>query len=139
MKLVVDANVLFSLLIKESKTAELFLNFSLELYTPEFVLEEFENHKEEILGKTQRSEEEFNYIFESIKQIVKVVHIQDFKYYRDYFEEAKKISPDENDIDYFVLALKLDCGIWSNDKKLKEQNFVEVYSTEEIIRRLETK
>jgi predicted nucleic acid-binding protein len=39
MKLVVDANILFSLLIKQGKTAELFLNLSLELYAPEFLLD----------------------------------------------------------------------------------------------------
>ncbi|MBT5021736.1 hypothetical protein HOK51_08530 [Candidatus Woesearchaeota archaeon] len=46
---------------------------------------------------------------------------------------AKIICPDENDVDYFALALKLNCAIWSNDKKLKNQNSIIVYSTEELI------
>ena len=50
------------------------------------------------------------------------------------FLKQKKISPDINDTEYFALALKLKCSIWSNDKKLKKQNKVKVYSTEEIVR-----
>lgn len=45
MKLVVDANILFSCLIKEGKTIELFLNPFLKLYAPEFILREFEKYK----------------------------------------------------------------------------------------------
>ena len=33
-----------------------------------------------------------------------------------FFDEAKKISPDRDDVDYFTLALKFYVGIWSNDK-----------------------
>jgi len=49
-----------------------------------------------------------------------------------FIDEAMNICPDENDIQYFALALKLNIPIWSNDKKLKEQNKVKVYSTEEL-------
>lgn len=46
---------------------------------------------------------------------------------------AKEISPDKNDIAYFALALKLKCPIWTNDKKLKDQDEIKVYSTSELI------
>jgi predicted nucleic acid-binding protein len=35
-------------------------------------------------------------------------------------ERAREICPDENDGDYFAVALELNCAIWSNDKKLKD-------------------
>ena len=47
-------------------------------------------------------------------------------------KEAEEISPDEKDILYFALALKLKCGIWSNDKRLKQQDQVRIYSTAEL-------
>src|SRR3989344_5942325 len=50
--------------------------------------------------------------------------------------EAEKISPDKKDVLYFALALKLKCGIWSNDKKLKTQNKVKVYSTEDLLKEI---
>jgi len=56
----------------------------------------------------------------------------DFSYYELFITEAEKISPDKKDSDYFALALKFDCAIWTNDKKLREQERVKIYSTEEI-------
>ena len=50
-----------------------------------------------------------------------------------FIELANKISPDQNDADYFALALKLNCPIWSNDKRLANQNTVKVYSTKELV------
>ena len=34
---------------------------------------------------------------------------------------------------YFALALRRNSPIWSNDKKLKEQNKILIYSTKDII------
>jgi len=50
-----------------------------------------------------------------------------------FIAEAKEICPDPNDIDYFALALKMNCALWSNDKALKQkQNILEIYSTEDM-------
>ncbi|MBI2152065.1 hypothetical protein HYU21_05030 [Candidatus Woesearchaeota archaeon] len=35
---------------------------------------------------------------------------------------------------YFALALKLNCALWSNDKKLREQSEVKVYNTYELVK-----
>jgi len=129
MKLVVDANVLFSALIKEGKTRELLLMPSLNLFTPQFILEEFEKYKQEILKKTKREEEEFIEIFNLFSKIINIVPEEDFI---EYINEAEEITPDPNDVMYFALALKLGCSIWSNDKKLKIQDKIKVYSTEEL-------
>ena len=53
--------------------------------------------------------------------------------YNEFLSMAVEISPDKDAIDYFALALKLNCAIWSNDKKLKEQTKVKVYSTHELM------
>ncbi len=55
---------------------------------------------------------------------------------RSFIDLAEKISPDPDDVLYFATALKLDCGIWSNDKELKNQNHVKVYSTSDLIKML---
>ncbi len=49
-----------------------------------------------------------------------------------YVEEAEKITPDPDDMAYFALALKLNCAVWSNDKKLKEQYKITVYHAHEL-------
>ena len=55
---------------------------------------------------------------------------------RSFLDLANKISPDIDDAQYFATALKLNCAIWSNDKELKNQNHVKVYSTSDLIKML---
>jgi len=130
MNLIVDANVLFAALLKEGKTIEILLNPFFNFYSPEFIFEEFEKYKEELLAKTHRTQEEFSELLEDLEEIINIIPRED---YRDKFDLGKEISPDENDFYYFALALKLNCAIWSNDKKLKEQTKVKVYLTEELV------
>lgn len=130
MELVLDANILFAAIIKDSKTTELLLDPRVKLYLPEFALQEFAKYEKELLQKTNRTKEEFEEILAIIKKIVRIVPKEEF---RNKIREAAKICPDRGDIDYFALALKLNIPIWSNDKKLKKQNNVKIYSTEEIM------
>ena len=59
MKLVVDANILFAALIKESFTAELLLRDKLNFFAPEFLFDEFGKYENYILEKTKRSKKEY--------------------------------------------------------------------------------
>lgn|SRR3989344_2442654 len=129
MDLIIDANILFAALIKDSLTVDLIFNENLHLFAPEFLLEEFYKHKQEILNKTKRTEQDFEEIFNILKQIITIIPKEEFI---ERFEDAFKISPDKNDSYYFALALKFNIGIWSNDNDLKKQNKVKIYTTFEI-------
>lgn len=130
MDLVVDANILFSVLIKKGKTEELIFETDLHLFAPEFIFEEFENYREEILGKTERTNEEFEELVNILKRKIMAIPNEETEI---YIPEAEQICPDKKDIDYFALALKLKCPIWSQDKELKEkQKVVKIYSTEDL-------
>ncbi|MEW5996835.1 MAG: PIN domain-containing protein [Candidatus Micrarchaeota archaeon] len=130
MQLVVDANILFAALIKDSKTIELLFSDFAMFFAPEFILEEFQKHRDEILQKTSRSPEEFDSVFEILKEVIIVVPKED---YEGMLPAADKIAPDPKDAPYLALALKLNIPIWSNDKRLKTQNEVNVYSTKELL------
>ena len=52
MILVLDANIIFSTLIKMSKTLDLILDYDLELYSPDFIFEEFIKYKDVISRKS---------------------------------------------------------------------------------------
>jgi len=130
MIIVIDANIIISALVKDGKSAELLVNPVLELYAPEFFMEEIIKYKDEILGKTHRNLEGFSLILSEILLLTKIIPKSDFG---DYIDEVRLFSPDEKDNTYLALALKLNCPIWSNDKGLKEQTRVKIYSTEEII------
>ncbi|MFH1751572.1 MAG: PIN domain-containing protein [archaeon] len=130
MQLIVDANILFSALIKNSFTRKIFYRENLEFFAPEFLLIELEKYKEEIISKAKISSDDFDLLLESFFELITFVELDA---YVGLLPKAKSISPDENDSPYFALALRLSCNIWSNDKKLKNQEYVKVYSTSDLI------
>ena len=132
MDLVVDANEIFAALIKESKTYELIFDEKLHLFTTEFFFTEFNKHSKEIREKTEKTEEELNNLLDVLKKKIILIPLEELL---PYVDEAEKISPDPDDVAYIALALKLKCDIWSQDRKLKEnQNKVQVYSTEDLVK-----
>lgn len=133
MKFTIDANPLFSALIKDGVTATVIVNEYIELSAPEFLFDEFLEHKEEILAKTKRSEQELNELIDNLKSIIHIVPKREFE---PFIKEAKQLTSDEDDVPYLAVALKLNVPIWSNDKKLKCQHKVKVYSTEDILKEI---
>ncbi|MBS3163575.1 hypothetical protein J4427_02690 [Candidatus Woesearchaeota archaeon] len=133
MEFILDANILFSALIKDSHIRHFLLFSNLSFYISEFTLEEINEHIEIIKEKTGLSASEIKDILDYIIAYsnIKIIPLEDFK---DYIKQAKTICPDPDDIMYFALALKLKCPIWSNDKKLKNQNIVEIYSTKQLLK-----
>ncbi len=131
MRLVVDANVLFSFFKKESKTRRLILNFEiLEPVTPSFCIEELNKHKRLICEKSKLSDSEFEEVLNDLLISVKVFSLSE---YRESLSDAKTISPDPDDIDLFALALKLNCPIWSQEKTFKSQSRIKVFSTSDLL------
>ena len=135
MKLIVDANVLFSALIKDGLTAELLISDKLQLFAPEFLFTEFAKYEDLILRKTHRNEEEFNNFLGILKEQIFIVPKKEII---PFMDEADKNSPDPKDKLYLALAIALKSSIWSNDKKLKQgQDKITVFSTEELLKRTE--
>lgn len=134
ISLVVEANVIFSALIKQSHNFRLIYilrESGIKLYSPEFVFDEIKKREERILkfSKLGRDELRFvsNKLFESIKTIPK-------SEYESFLEVAGQIFPKHpKDMPYFALALNLDSPLWSNEKLHKQQSKVKVYSTSELL------
>jgi len=133
MDLVVDANILFAILIKESCIEDILFNDSLRAYCSEFTFIEIDKHLHEILDKSSREEEDVMRLLAILRKKITFVPLEDFAVNLD---KAESLSPDPDDLVYFALALKLNCAIWSNDKQLKKQNEVPVYNTQELIQML---
>ena len=131
MELIVDANVLFSALIAlNNKTAEILFSDEVTLYAPEYLLSELAEHKEEILEKSGLNEEDLEIFISLICTRIKLIDFMEFK---RYIKEALTITPDEDDSEYLALALKLNCAVWSNDQKLKNQHKIKVITTSELV------
>ena len=131
MEMVIDANILISALISAAgKTYDLIFNERIKLFSPEFLLEEFEKHKNEILKKSGLSDSDFKLFLSLISSEIGFVSKSEFE---KFISEASEITPDPDDTEYVALAMKLKCSIWSNDKRLKGQNKVRVYNTSELL------
>ena len=133
MDLVVDANIIFAALIKEGKTHELIFDETLHLFTAEFFFSEFDKYAEELQNKSGKTKKDFDKLTEIIRRRITLLPLEEIA---PYLDEAEKLCPDPDDVAYFALALKLKCPIWSNDKALKKQEKIKVYSTEEIAKML---
>ncbi len=131
MLLVVDANILFAALIKSGFTRSIFLLADHEFFAPEFSVQEFKKHLDELQKKTGLEKEKLEEIFDELIESagIKLVPFEDFENKKSL---AENISPDLDDVAYIALALHLDCDLWSNDKALKKQSQVKIISTKEL-------
>jgi predicted nucleic acid-binding protein len=132
-KIVLDSNVLFSALIKDSTTRKLILEYDGKFLFPEFIFREMEKHKGMLISKSGLPKDEFDALLSII--LAKVTIIPDSmlkKQKKDALVLAKKT--DVNDVFFFACALTYKKSIlWSNDKRLKEQAKVRVLNTKEIM------
>ena len=138
MKLVVDSNILFTFWEK-SVFRELCNKEELELYAPEYALEEINKYKEDIIKKAKITKKEFN---ERKLILVKIVNFMPLDKYMIQFNTVKnlekKFTKEEYeelmlDIDFLSLALELKSPLWTHDQLLKKQNRIPILTTKEII------
>jgi len=137
MRLIIDANVVFSALLSKGKPLQVFEdNFLLnkfEFISPEYLFVEIEADMKRILEYSHYSPEEFSRVFSFLKKSIELMPNESYK---DKTEEAGKIAPHKEDIPYVALSLKLDCEILSGDKPLKERMPKKVITPAEAVIRL---
>ena len=128
--LVVDTNQIIAILIKQGKPLNILLIQELELVAPILLFDELQRNIRIIHKKSSLEQEEIERFIQILKKRIKIIPEKKFLKFR---KEAKQICPDKKDIEYFALAIYMNCPIWSNDKKLKNQNKIKIYSTHELI------
>lgn len=128
MELVVDANIAFSLLKKGSFSKKLLRRYKLDLYSHPVILDELDEHPEELCMNLKVSLDKFNRIREIFSKLVNLKT----KPSPQQLNRARSLISDPDDAPYLALAFKLGIGIWSNDPHLKEQSVVEVFRTDEL-------
>ena len=132
MQLVIDANIVFAVLIKRGFSLQMLLEMSdkgAELYSPAWLEEELENGKEKLLKYSKLDESKLDFFIETI--LGKII-VEPLAGYRKYSPAANEIAPHPEDAPYFALALAKACPIWSNEKAFKLQSKVKVLSTHEL-------
>ncbi len=133
MKLVIDANILFSF-FRDNPVRFIIINASLiklQLFSPAHVLEELNKNIQDLVKYTKLSSLEISSIIEELKSVISIMPSQE---YNEFGSEAKKLSPHKSgkDTPYFALALKLNCAIWSNEPAFKKQSRIKIFNTKEL-------
>jgi len=121
MKLVLDTNVVISAILRNSATRQLLVHPALELYAPDHLFEEIEEHKDEILEKAGITTAEFVKFVSSLEKLVKILPR---RAYAEFLDEAKTAIADPDDAPFLAAAMALgapsgkegDCDIWTSDK-----------------------
>jgi predicted nucleic acid-binding protein len=138
MKLVIDANVVISALIADSKTRELIVTLEPELLTPAFVYDEIENYEELIVEKSGMEPDRVTQFVDLLFQYIEVVPADEFYPAIDRADEAIG-DTDPDDVLYLACAIASDAAIWSDDSDFDEQDLVETYSTSGVIESFDTR
>jgi predicted nucleic acid-binding protein len=136
-RIVVDANVIASALLKDSFTRKLLLHdCTPKLFAPMFLENELLKYTKFFSKKTGLPKKKIKLLLEKLFKEGNITLVPK-KEYAEFMGKAKEFSPDPQDTVYFALALKLSCPIWSQDSALKKQFFVKIYSTTELSKKIE--
>ncbi len=130
MELIVDTNVLISAIVKPSNSRILLCHPRIILFAPEHLLWEIERNKELILNKAEISESRFKELLASLLANISIVKADEFK---SFLKNALKIAQHPEDSPFLALALAYNIPVWSNDKGLKQQSQIKIFSTKELI------
>ena len=137
MKLVVDANVVISALIADSKTRELIVTLDPDLLTPAFVRDEVRNYESLIVEKSGMEPDRVAQFVELLFRHIDVVPAGEFHPAIESADDAIG-DPDPDDVLYLACAIARDAAVWSDDSDFDEQDLVAVYSTSDVIDSFDT-
>ena len=135
MEIIVDVNVVISSLLSKGEAFKVFAkNYAFHKFdfiAPEFLLTELNKHKTELAKKSKLNQNEFDDVLEFIIEQITFISESQFE---DCLEKAKEsLSEHLKDVQYLALAIKLNCPIFSGDKRLKELSPVKVLSPKEMM------
>ncbi|MBI5148819.1 hypothetical protein HZA33_04010 [Candidatus Pacearchaeota archaeon] len=134
MRLIIDANILISALIKKESIIRRILSLPfIDFYLPDFALEEIEKHITYIIDKSKLKKEE---IIELLSFLFNNIYIVNNKKFISFYDKAGDIvgSIDKKDIPYMALALSfLNDGIWTEDKHFEQQSKIRIWKTKKLV------
>lgn len=137
MELVVDANVLISALVADSKTRELVVTLEPDLLAPEVIHEEVETHEDLVVEKSGLDRARVRQFVDLLFKHVETVPLREFYPHIERADEAIG-DTDSDDVLYLACALARDAGVWSDDSDFDEQDLVPVFSTGEVVDSFDT-
>jgi predicted nucleic acid-binding protein len=132
MRLVVDANVVMSALIRDGVTRELVVTLDPDLLTPEIIHDEIDAYEDSIVKKSGMAPRDVQQFLELLFEHIETVPVRKF---HEHIEQAEAAigETDPDDVLYVACALGCDAGIWTDDTDFDDQDLVPVFSSQEIV------
>ncbi len=133
MIFIIDTNILFSALVKDSETRKILINPPFLLFAPENIITEIIKYEDLIIEKSGFTKTDFELLFEFLIENINIVEKEE---YISNLENGNRIMGDihKGDVPFIALALSIiNDGIWSEDKHFEKQDKVKIWKTKDII------
>ncbi len=133
MRLVVDANVVFSALLKKGASRKIISDRRIVLFAPLALLKEIEKYAGELKKRSGLQSRNFLELTKTILSRIRMVEDREIE---PFLPAAKHLCIDPNDVAYVACALAVNAELWSRDRHLKQPR-IKCWNTEELGRKLE--
>ena len=133
IKLIIDANIILSALIKPSITRKIIFENYHTLFAPEFIIEEVKKYRSMVIKRAGLTQESFDKLYELIFNEIELIpnHL-----IRTCIDESMELigQRDPKDVIYVAATIcqGLD-GVWTNDNDFTEQEKIPIFTTKDII------
>jgi predicted nucleic acid-binding protein len=130
MKLVIDSNSIIASLIKDGISRRIIFSPAIQFIAPDHTLKEISDYKKMICKKAKITNNEFDILFNLIFEHITIIPKEEYK---DFFDCAKALIDDVDDVPFIALCLasKAD-GIWSDDTHFKTRKEIVIFRTSEL-------
>mgnify|MGYP006277711771 CR=1 FL=1 len=138
-KIVVDTNILFSVLLNvDSRIGQILINGNefYTFYSPEYIHDEIFAHKSKIKSLAGLSENEFILLYDTVIRNLYILNhaVIPVENYKNALKLCKEIDVD--DAIFVAVSLFVDGFLWTGDKKLLngliKQEFENIITTKEL-------
>jgi predicted nucleic acid-binding protein len=133
LKFVLDTNVILKALIRDSVVRGIILGSNHEFLIPEYAIHETRKHLDVVAKKSGLSVVEINSVIDVLLTNVRVIPADEVL---SKWKEAEEIMArvDEDDVPFVAASMSVNCdGIWSDDKHLRRQGKVKVWTTKDVV------
>ena len=136
MKIVLDANILLSALIKDSVTREIILTSHFNFYFPEPTLHALRKYEHYVIEKAGYAKSEYDLHYSTLFKYISIISIE--KIYPNYAKAVDIMGHiDKEDVVIIAAALSLPNSlIWTNDLDFQLQAEIKILRTIDVVKLL---
>lgn len=136
MRVVVDANVLFAALLKDSATRELLLHAPLEMYAPTWLWDETARNLPDLAKRSHIHKAVLTTLADRLLQRIQPVpEAAMAAHANEALRRCRKSGVRE--APYVACCLAVDAALWSHDRRLLREARVRTMATHELAKRFQ--